>query len=103
MGHVLDLPPDELKRCIEECDYFGTGSYEASIEYLKKSRAEIEERRRKREAEERAPTQEEADKLIAEILADPDDYVGFLQRQAFDPDSVTVEGVIADIRASVKK
>lgn len=52
--------------------------------------------------EDNSLSREEAEELIADIINNPEDKVGFAQRMAVDPDSVTAEKMIANIRARIR-
>lgn len=103
--HILELPLEELQRIGKELDYEGSGSFEAWIEILKESKRKFDEFDRELEEIRRnnPMTEERAEQLIADLIANPEDQLGFAQRMAFDPDSVTIESMIANIRSQIVK
>lgn len=95
---MRDYPLEEQQRMGRECNYFGWGSFDKWIKFM----ADIEVN----ENSGREPeyfTREEAEELIADIINNPEDKVGFAQRMAHDPDDVTAEKMIARIRARIKE
>lgn len=94
---MRDYPLEEQQRMGRECNYFGWGSFEEWIEYMADIEV-IEDSGREPEYF----TREEAEALIADITNNPEDKVGFAQRMAVDPDSVTAEKMIANIRARIR-
>lgn len=94
---VLDLPIERQKELAELAGY---SSFE---EWRKKTQKSVEESyARFEQEEEEFYTREEAEELIADIINNPEDKVGFAQRMAFDPDSVTAEKMIASIRSRIR-
>lgn len=93
---MRDYPLEEQQRMGRECNYFGWGSFDEWIKYM--SDVEVFEGNE----EPHYYTQAEADELIADILANPEDKVCFAKRMAVDPDSVTTEKMIERIKANIR-
>lgn len=104
MTSILDLPLDEQKRIAERDNFDGMGDFEGWVKYNRELLDEMMKAYQKSlENDCYTYTQEEADALIADIIANPEDKVGFAKRMAVDPDTVTAERMIENIRAKIRK
>lgn len=97
--HVLDLPLERQKEIAIE---WGYSSFDDFLREMKKDKEDFEKSAEEFFNRDESLSREEAEELIADIINNPEDKVGFAQRMAFDPDSVTAEKMIAAIRSRIR-
>lgn len=97
--HVLDLPLERQKEIAIE---WGYSSFDDFLREMKKDKEDFEKSAEEFFNRDESLSREEAEELIADIINNPEDKVGFAQRMAFDPDSVTAEKMIAHIRSRIR-
>lgn len=97
--HVLDLPLERQKEIAIE---WGYSSFDDFLREMKKDKEDFEKSAEEFFNRDESLSREEAEELIADIINNPEDKVGFAQRMAFDPDSVTAEKMIASICSRIR-
>lgn len=98
--HVLDLPLERQKEISIE---WGYASFDDFLREMEEDRKQCEEHLQALyEEHERGFTREEAEELIADIIANPEDKVGFAKRMAVHPEWVTAEKMIENIRSRIR-